>query len=145
MINRVVLVGRLVRDVEIKRTTSNQAVCNFSIAVDNLYQKDANGERTTSFINCVVWNKGAEIMEKYCKKGSQIGIDGRLQSRTYDRKDGSKASVVEVICDSITLLGGKTSGGSNDFKPEEPREVVNNTTSNDSFPDFDLADDDLPF
>ncbi len=141
MINRVVLVGRLTRDVELRRTPSNAAVANFTLAVDNpSFGKEK--EAGASFISCVAWNGAAEIIGKYCKKGSQLGVDGRLQTRSYDRKDGTKASVTEVIVDNITLLGSKStsnsvSDNSNDFVP-----------SNDESLDFgtdDIADDDLPF
>jgi len=117
MINRVVLVGRLTRDPELRKTVNGTSVASFTIAVDNR-TKGPNGEKTTSFIPCNAWNQQAENACKYTHKGSLVGVEGRLNQRSYDAKDGRKVSVVEVIPDDI----------------EEK-----NTSS------IDVADDDLPF
>ncbi len=144
MINRVVLVGRLTKDVELRRTPSGAAVASFTLAVDNP-TFGANREKTSSFINCTAWNGAAEILGKYCRKGSQLGVDGRLQTRSYDRKDGTKAYVTEVIVENITLCGSKSTSNSsvnsssdNDFMQPSNDESLDLSSD-------DIADDDLPF
>ena len=84
MMNRVVLVGRLTRDPELRRTTNGTAVTSFSIAIDNRVARDA--QKSTSFFNIVAWNQTAENVAKYVRKGSLVGIDGRLQQRSYEKK-----------------------------------------------------------
>ena len=102
MINRVVLVGRMTRDPELRRTQQGDAVTSFTIAVNrNFTSKDG---QQADFINCVVWRKPAENVERYCSKGSLVGVEGRIQTRTYDDKDGKKVFVVEVRCDSVQFL-----------------------------------------
>lgn len=103
MINRVVLVGRLTRDPELRRTPQGDAVTSFTLAVNRNYTS-RDGQQEADFINCVVWRKPAENVERYCSKGSLVGVDGRIQTRTYDDKDGKKVFVVEVRCDSVQFL-----------------------------------------
>lgn len=144
MINRVVLVGRLTRDPELRKTVNGASVATFTIAVDNR-TKGPNGEKTTSFIPCTAWNQQAENACKYTHKGSLVGVEGRLNQRSYDAKDGRKVSVVEVICDSVQFLESKNSntasredtGYTPDVMPDDIEEK--NTSS------IDVADDDLPF
>lgn len=144
MINRVVLVGRLTKDVELRRTPSGAAVASFTLAVDNP-TFGANHEKSSSFISCTAWNGTAEILGKYCKKGSQLGVDGRLQTRSYDRKDGTKVYVTEVIVENITLCGSKSTSSSN-VNSSNDNDFMQ--PSNDESLDLssdDIADDDLPF
>ena len=102
MINRVVLVGRLTRDPELKYTTKGTAVTSFSLAVNRKFNKDE-----VDFFNLVAWQKTAEIIAQYTNKGSQVAIDGRLQQRRYKNKDGQNVNVVEVIADSVQFLDSK--------------------------------------
>lgn len=95
--NKVELMGRLTKDVEIKLTTNQTQFCNFTLAVDRRF-KDANGQRQTDFINCVAWKQTAVFIQKYFHKGSQIAVCGSVQTRSYE-KDGQKQYVVEVIAD----------------------------------------------
>lgn len=106
MLNRTVLVGRLTRDPDLRYTPNGKAVANFNIAVNRPF-KDQNGENQADFINGVAWNKQAESLANYMKKGSQIGVDGRLQSRTYEGQDGKTVYVTEVVADSIQFLETK--------------------------------------
>lgn len=106
MLNRTVLVGRLTRDPDLRYTPNGKAVANFNIAVNRPF-KDQNGENQADFINGVAWNKQAESLANYMKKGSQIGVDGRLQSRTYEGQDGKTVFVTEVVADSIQFLETK--------------------------------------
>ena len=107
MINDVVLIGRLTKDIEVKSTQSGISVAQFILAVDRSF-KNQNGEREADFINCVIWRKGAENLASYTKKGSLIGIQGRLQTRSYDDKDGKRVFVTEVIIDHFSLLSSKS-------------------------------------
>lgn len=103
MINNVVLVGRLVRDPELRYTPSNQAVATFSLAV-NRNSKSQNGEREADFINCVIWRQQAENLANWAKKGALIGITGRIQTRNYENQQGQRVYVTEVVADNFQLL-----------------------------------------
>ncbi|WEV70875.1 single-stranded DNA-binding protein [Lactobacillus sp. ESL0785] len=103
MINRVVLVGRLTRDPELRTTGSGISVATFTLAVDRQYT-NAQGERGADFISCVIWRKSAENFCNFTSKGSLVGIDGRIQTRTYDNKDGQRVYVTEVVVDNFALL-----------------------------------------
>ena len=162
--NKVILIGRLARDPELRTTPSNLSVATFSIAVSRPFTPQS-GQRETDFINCVVWRRQAENLAKYCRKGSQIAIEGRIQTRNYSAQDGSKRYVTEVMCDNITFLGSKADnqGGqsygdnnysnNNDminFSPSDMGAPIPTTDiSEDPFKDFGeeitLSDDDLPF
>lgn len=106
--NRVILIGRLTKDPEIRRTpTTGNAVISFTIAVDN-FGRDQNGEkRPATFVPCTIWGKQAENMARYTRKGSNIGVEGRLTQRTYTRKDGTPAQIMEVVCDNVQFLDSK--------------------------------------
>ena len=147
MLNKVILIGRTTKDVDLRKTTSGTAVATFTLAVDNRFvQKD--GQNTADFISCVAWNSTAEFMNNYVKKGSLVAVEGRIQTRNYDNKDGNKVYVTEVVVENLRSLGGKNndrSSGSN-FDDYEP---VNMRTNNDYESSMDvcyyISDDDLPF
>lgn len=105
MINRVVMVGRMTRDPELRRTGSGTAVTSFTIALNRNYNS-ADGQQA-DYIPCVVWNKIAENVAQYCSKGSLVGVEGRLRSRSYDNAQGQRVFVVEVQCDSVQFLETK--------------------------------------
>lgn len=105
MINRVALVGRLTRDPELRRTNNGTAVTSFTLAVNRTFQS-ADGQ-DADFIQCVCWNKLAENVDTYCSKGSLVGIEGKLRSRSYDNAQGQKVYVVEVICDVVQFIETK--------------------------------------
>lgn len=107
MINSVVLVGRLTRDVDLRYTTGGTAVANFSVAVDRNY-RTAQGERQTDFINCVMWRASAENFAKFTRKGSLVGIEGSIQTRSYDNNQGQKVYVTEVLANNFSLLEPKS-------------------------------------
>ena len=160
--NKALLIGRLTRDPELRSTSTGRNVCQFSIAVNRNFT-NANGEREADFINCVVWDKQAENLVKYQKKGNQIAVDGRIQTRNYEDKDGKRVYVTEILANSISFLDSKgTNTGSNDFNslPEPPREDSVSSSSNmssmetvsvdkDPFEAFgdsiEISDNDLPF
>ena len=143
MINRVVLAGRLTRDPELRNTQSGTPVVTFTVAVDNR-TKNPDGTRSASFIPVVVFSQSAENVSKYARKGMLVGVDGRLSQRSYDRKDGSKAQVLEVIADSVQFLEPKAANGN-----DQDTSVVFDDTANDNesnnIDTLDLPDDDLPF
>ena len=103
MINSVVLIGRLTRNIEIRYTSNEKAVGNFTLAVQRRF-KNANGEYPVDFINCVVFGSQAETLHKYSKKGDSVGVEGSIQKRDYESKDGKKIYVTEVMVDKIYLL-----------------------------------------
>lgn len=103
MINRVVLIGRLTRDVELRYTTNGAAVASFSLAVNRQFT-NANGERDTDFINAVIWRKAAENFANFTSKGSLVGIEGRLQTRNYENQQGQRVYVTEVVVENFSLL-----------------------------------------
>ena len=131
--NKVILTGRLTRDPELRYTQNNKAVCSFTIATNRPVVRD--GENTADFINCCVWGKTAENLSKYQGKGSLIGIEGRLESRSYDDKDGNKRYVTEVQVEHIEFLGSKSDGQA--AKESDPFEEFSNET--------EISDDELPF
>ena len=145
MLNRIVLTGRLTRDPELKRTTSEMPVASFTLAVDD-NMKGPNGEKTTTFIGVTVWDKQADNVAKFLRKGSLVGVDGRIRQRTFEKRDGTKASVIEVIANHVEFLEPK---GSREipneeiiFDDEQPSEPVEESKNLDA---IDVADDDLPF
>lgn len=108
MINKAVLVGRLVRDPEYRTTPSGVQVATFTLAVNRTFTNQ-QGEREADYINCVVFRKTAENVNQYLSKGKLAGVDGRLQSRSYDNKEGQKVYVTEVVCDNVQFLEPKDS------------------------------------
>ncbi|PAE17263.1 single-stranded DNA-binding protein [Virgibacillus sp. 7505] len=149
MLNRVVLAGRLVRDPELKYTPNGVAVANFTLAVNRPF-KSQSGESEADFINCVVWRKPAENLANYMSKGSLVGVDGRVQTRSFDNQEGKKVYVTEIVADSVQFLESK--GGSNTQSNNQSYNgggQANQQQNNDPFKDkgepIDISDDDLPF
>ena len=108
MLNRIDVMGRLVRDPELRRTGSGVAVASFTVAVDRDFSGKDDGEKETDFIDCVAWRKTAEFVTKYFTKGSLIVVSGRLQIRSWTDKDGNKRRTAEVLVDSVYFAGAKT-------------------------------------
>ena len=122
--NKAILIGRLTRDPELRTTPTGRNVCQFSVAVSRNFT-NANGEREADFINCVVWDKQAENLVKYQKKGNQIAVEGRIQTRNYDNNEGRKVYVTEVVATNVQFLESRNavSGGNNfNSMPEPPVE-----------------------
>lgn len=172
--NKVILIGRITKDPELRRTPTDVPVVQFTIAVNRNYQ-NKNGERQADFINCVAWRNQAENLARYIKKGGQICVEGNLQTRTYDDQGGVRRFITEVICDQITFLEAKKNdqNGFNDLSqmPVPPMsgysgqyqnnqanynnyqnnyQNQNNANNNvNPFDDidkaFDISSDDLPF
>ena len=148
MINRVVLVGRLTKDPEFRTTPSGLDVAMFTLAVNRNF-KDKNGEQQADFINCVVFRKQAENVNNYLNKGSLAGVDGRLQSRSYENKEGQRVFVTEVVCDSVKFLEPKNAQSSNNNQRnnevhQREKALQSDNPFNNSN-NFDMDTDDLPF
>ncbi|MCH5202706.1 MAG: single-stranded DNA-binding protein [Oscillospiraceae bacterium] len=159
MLNRVILMGRITAAPELKTTSSGVSVTSFSLAVDRNYVKQGE-QRQTDFINVVCWRQQAEFVCRYFGKGSMIAIEGQLQTRTYQAKDGTNRYVTEVVADNISFTGERrdqTNRGdygnsyNNGYQPQqmdyEPQQPVQPSYSNGSASDFEEMplDDDLPF
>lgn len=110
--NKILLIGRLVRDPELKYTPNGKAVCTFTLAVNREFKRE--GEQEADFINIVVWNKAGENCAKYLTKGRQTAVEGRLQIRSYEGNDGQRRYVTEVIADRVEFLGGNQEKNSGD-------------------------------
>ena len=162
--NKVVLIGRLTRDPELRYTGNNTPVASFSLAVNRNYSNQ-QGEREADFINIVVWRKQAENVKNYLTQGSQVAIDGRLQTRTYDDQNGQRRYITEVIADNVEFLGSRnssnnsnnmnnTSSAATNARPT-PYDFADNASpkgtdvDSNPFADFganiEISDDELPF
>lgn len=143
MINKVILVGHVGRDPEIRHLDNNLTVARFSLATSESY-KNKNGEKITNtdWHNIVVWRGLAEIAEKYVKKGSLICVEGKIRNRSWDDKDGNKRYTTEIDCDNLQLLGRRPDdNGQGDYSP---REQNIGSSQNDAASDLSPTDD-LPF
>ena len=117
-INRVVLIGRLTRDPELRKTQSGTSVCSFTLAVNRRQNQD--GTQDADFINCVAWNKLADNIQLYQKKGKRLGIEGRINTRSYDNQQGQKVYVTEVVAENVEFLTPR-----NDFNEQNTLGVTN--------------------
>ena len=125
--NKAILIGRLTRDPELRYTSSNRAVCQFTVAIDRPFTNQASGQREADFINVVAWDKTGENVGKYMTKGRLIAVEGRIQTRNYDNNEGRKVYVTEVVASNVQFLESKNSTGGNsntsfDSIPEPPIE-----------------------
>ena len=159
MINRVVLVGRLTRDVEVRKTTNGLSVASFTVACDRRQRRDAQNQQSADFISCVAWRQTADFLGQYARKGALVGVEGRIQTRNYDGQDGRKVYVTEVLCDTVQLLESKSQSQNRDYNNSQVSDYPINdtnsfdTASNDTFgnsdfdtgPSMDISSDDLPF
>lgn len=173
MMNRVVLVGRLTKDPDLRYTPNGVPVATFTLAVNRTFSNQ-QGEKEADFINCVIWRRPAENVANFLKKGSLAGVDGRIQTRTYEGQDGKRVYVTEVVADSVQFLepkgasgGGGRSDSDNYSAPREPQgnpyggsNQNQNQRQNQNKPQgftrvdedpfagngqIDISDDDLPF
>ncbi|NRO89307.1 single-stranded DNA-binding protein [Lactobacillus helveticus] len=142
MINRVVLAGRPTKTLELRSTKSGTNVCSFTLAVDRNF-KSKNGEREADFIDCIAWQKTAEVMSQYVKKGSLIGVDGRIQTRSYANRDGQRVYVTEVVVENFSFLSDPPKNGQVSKNNQSSSNQNNDPFT--SSKQADIADDDLPF
>ena len=149
--NKVVLIGRLSRDPELRHTSNNTPVCQINVAVSRPVAQGKEPE--TDFINVTVWNKQAENLVKYVKKGNQIAIEGRIQTRSYDNEEGKKIYVIEVLANHIEFIGNNSNktndNQTQDNKTSYTAEEIDNMPTDDPFSSFgqkvEISDSDLPF
>jgi len=141
MINRVVVVGRLTKNPELRKSASGNSFASFTVAVDN--RTKPGEQKTASFLNCVAFGNTADNLAKYTRKGSLIGVEGRLQQRNYETKDGRKGSSLDILTDMIQFLDSKGSGPGANTDPTPPPEVEKQDNKN--LESIDIVDDDLPF
>lgn len=153
MINRVVLVGRLTKDPELRYTSGNIAYTRFTVAINRPYSSP-NGEREADFIQCIAWRRQAEIVARFVNKGSLVGVEGRIQTGSYDDKDGIRKYTTDIVCDSVQFLEPKgDQTDTSEFDPVEPRSFQSRDYDSDSprqerkqdTPNIDVSEDDLPF
>ena len=155
MINNVVLVGRLTKDIDLRKTSSNISTCSFTLACDKRFRPTQEGAPTADFINCVAWRQSADFLASYASKGSIVAVEGYIQTRNYDGQDGRKVYVTEVVCDRVRLIGGRPTNSTgatpqvNNTQTFTPSfEPSFNDSMDDSFantPSLDISSDDLPF
>ena len=149
MINNVTLVGRLTKDAELKYTPANQAVAQFTLAVNRTF-KNANGERESDFINCVIWRKSAENFANFAKKGALIGITGRIQTRNYENQQGQRVYITEVIAENFQMLESRNQQQGQQHSQPQQRAATPQQQAKQPDPfaggaPTSLNDDDLPF
>lgn len=156
--NKVVLVGRLTRDPEVRVFSNGNPVANFTLAINRNF-KNKDGNIDADFIPVAVYGRQSDVIQKYVTKGSQLGVDGRIQVRSYDAQDGSKRYVTEVVADNIELMGSRKDNTnpvnayvdttSEVYMDQPSQEVGVDVSNEDPFKDFgnevSLSDDDLPF
>lgn len=158
--NKVILIGRLARDPEMRTTSSGVAVTRFTVAVTRPFSGQGS-QPQTDFIGCIAWRRQAENIAKYCTKGSQVAVDGRIQTGSYDGQDGQRHYTTDIVADNVTFLGSRGGTDASSYsQPDasysqqmpsynEPQGMPSQDMSEDPFKDFGeevaLSDDDLPF
>lgn len=156
MINRVVLVGRLTKDPELRYTPNGVATCRFTVAVNRTYSKGQDGEPEADFISCVAWRKQAENLANFQRKGNLIGVEGRIQTGSYEGQDGKRVYTTDVVADSIQFLepnkGSESSQNGSNVRSDTNRGAMYQNgsggfkTPQNTQPNYARVDeDDLPF
>lgn len=139
MINQAIMTGYLTKDVELRRTGTGTAVTNFIVAVNRPF-KNNNGEREADFINCVAWDKTAELMSQYTQKGSRIGIRGRIQTRNYENNQGQRVYVTEIVAEQVEFLSNNESNTTQQAVSKSMQDPFAGSATQ-----VQIDDDDLPF
>ena len=138
MINKVILMGRLTREPELRHLETDKSVCGFTIAIDNGY----GDNKRTDFVNCVAWNKTAEFVTKYFTKGKMIIVIGRITTRSWETQDGKRAYATEVVANEVSFGESKTSPQLNTHQTAAQQPTQDD---DDDFTPLDEDDDDLPW
>ncbi len=144
-LNKVILIGRLTRDPELNYLQSGTAIAKFSVANNRTYSVSGEKKEQVSFFNCIAWGKLGELITEYCKKGHRIGLEGRLQQRSWDDPEGNKRSTIEIVVDNFQFLTPKSGGASNSdagYSGPEPSHDFPEPSQVDNSP---FSDDDIPF
>ena len=160
-INSVTLVGRITKDIDLRKTSSNTSVCNFTVAVDRRFQSQQQNGQSADFINCIAWRQSADFLASYAGKGTIVGVEGRIQTRSYDGQNG-KVYVTEVVADNVQIISnrnqtGMSAGNQSNYSGNSYGNTAQTFTpsvdpgyeSMDSdfsdTPSLDISSDDLPF
>ncbi|MBQ9154773.1 MAG: single-stranded DNA-binding protein [Solobacterium sp.] len=156
--NRVELVGRLTRDVEVRKTQSGLSVATFTVACDRRVSRDQQGQQSADFISCVAWRQTADFLGSYARKGAMVSVEGRIQTRNYDDRDGKRVYVTEVVADNVQLLESRSQSQARaEAAPAPSYPAYQNEPQSDPFandfggsdfntgPSLDISSDDLPF
>ena len=141
--NKWIGLGRITKDLELKRTNSDIPFCQFSLAVNRAYQS-RSGEKQVDYITCVAWRKPAELLAQYIKKGNQIAVEGSLQTRSYDDKNGTRHFITEVIVSNLYFVDNKQQI-ENRNNQQHSQEPDISPSDFDHSEDYDVSSDDLPF
>ncbi|MBQ8763932.1 MAG: single-stranded DNA-binding protein [Clostridia bacterium] len=148
MLNNAVIMGRLVADPELRTTGSGISVLSFTVAVDRGFVRQGE-ERQADFIDIIAWRQTAEFVSKYFRKGSMIAVQGRIQTRTYDDRNGNKRKAVEIVADNVSFCGSKNeSGGGSSYSREDSYAAAQPAPSYSTADEGDfkeIPEDDLPF
>lgn len=146
MLNRVILIGRLTRDAELRKTASGLSVASFTVAVDDP-RKNPDGTSNTLFMNCTLFGQRADNFVKYTHKGSLVSVEGRLQQRKYTNKAGVQVTTIETVVDGFDFLEPKSSNGATAESASQPAGFNQTNSASDSgnLDAIDVVDDDLPF
>lgn len=142
--NKIIITGNLCKDIELRYTNSNIAVLQNTVAVKNDF-KNANGECDSEFINIVVWRQTAEFLKKYADKGSKVLVEGRLTNRSYDKQDGTKGYITEVVAEKVELLDAKKKENATNEKQDASVQEKQGDPFKEFGSEIVLTDDDLPF
>lgn len=150
--NCVALVGRLTKDPELRTTQSGLSYCQFTLAVDRRVSKDSQTQQTADFIGCVAWRQSADYLSNYGQKGSVVALEGKIQTRNYDDRDGKKVYVTEVVANNLSLISSGTkksssapAAGNVSLTRDDISKSLNETNLFDTGPDVGITGDDLPF
>ncbi len=153
MINRVVLVGRITRDPELRKTNTGTSVVSFTLAVNRRFSSNQEGGQDADFISCVAWRQSADFMANYVKQGALLGVEGRIQTRNYKDQSDRTVYVTEVVCDSVQILAQKRdqqTASQSSYQPSMRNDAYQPDVQSSYESDFgsdtlDIASDDLPF
>lgn len=150
--NSVALVGRLTKDPELKKTQSGVSYCQFTLAVDRRVSRDAQTQQTADFIGCVAWRQSADYLTEYGQKGSMVALEGKIQTRNYDDRDGKKVYVTEVVANNLNLISSGTKKSSSQpvtgnvsLTRDQISHSLNESNLFDTGDDAGITSDDLPF
>lgn len=143
MINKSIITGRLTKDVDLRKTGSGTSVASFTLAVNRKFVKE--GEQEADFINCVAWRQSADFLKQYAGKGDMIGVEGRIQTRSYDDQNGRKVYVTEVVCDNVCILASKNKEQATNNVQTAQNQATNDFTGFGNFNGLRIDDSDLPF
>jgi single-strand DNA-binding protein len=144
-VNKVCLTGRITKNIELKYNQNNVAITSFTLAVTRKF-KNQNGEYESDFINCIAYKSTAELLNKYVKKGDLLGIEGRIQTRNYEDKDGKRVYVTEVIVDSIDFLQSRKDESKQETtKTENTKQKLSDDVFSEFGSSIEITDNDIAF